>query len=233
MQNMQNMQKIHLLKYNEELDHSYYNKKKALYREIYASLVQSVMLLPGDHFEINSDNEGNLVLTATEIKSLFLERRGAKNMGATNMGAKYDEIETMAIQLSHQLGLMEKHGFTLLFWQPADIICINQTYYFLANLQNLVPLNKNNKTQLILAYPVEKMESEITAASAMQFIAPELQSINQLPFLTHRAASYYSLGLLCLNASFQSLEELQGTKLFYFIERCLRKDPATRVCFYV
>ena len=228
MQNMQKTQNIHLLKYNEELDHFYYNKKKALYREIYASLVQSVMLLPGDHFEINSDNEGNLVLTATEIKSLFLERRGTKNMGT-----KYDEIETMAIQLSHQLGLMEKHGFTLLFWQPADIICINQTYYFLANLQNLVPLNKNNKTQLILAYPVEKMESEITAASAMQFIAPELQSINQLPFLTHRAASYYSLGLLCLNASFQSLEELQGTKLFYFIERCLHKDPATRVCFYV
>ena len=228
MQNMQKTQNIHLLKYNEELDHFYYNKKKALYREIYASLVQSVMLLPGDHFEINSDNEGNLVLTATEIKSLFLERRGTKNMGT-----KYDEIETMAIQLSHQLGLMEKHGFTLLFWQPADIICINQTYYFLANLQNLVPLNKNNKTQLILAYPVEKMESEITAASAMQFIAPELQTINQLPFLTHRAASYYSLGLLCLNASFQSLEELQGTKLFYFIERCLHKDPATRVCFYV
>jgi len=150
----------------------------------------------------------------------------------------YADVETMAFHLSLQLHYLEKQGFSLFFWQPSDISVIRimhkhteQTLYLLANLSQLVPLYKEDLSQLSLVYP-----------SVFPFpperCAPELFNMKVLPFITHRSASYYSLGLLCLwclNISYEnlSLEKLQGTKLFYFLERCLKKVPAERVLLYL
>jgi len=152
----------------------------------------------------------------------------------------YADIETMAFQLSIQLQYLENQGFSLLFWQPSDIMVIHimhkqhskqTTLYLLSNLSQLISLLVNDQSQLRLVYP-----------SVFPFpkerCAPELFNMNSLPFITHRGASYYSLGLLCLwclnnLCENLSLETIQGTKLFYFIERCLKKEPAERVLLYL
>ena len=188
---------LKILDKNEEEE--YYYEKREIFRKIYAY----------EGIELTED----LILKATHIAPLFL---GSEPV--------YQPIETMAIQLLFQLAVLEKHGFTLLFWQPSDISIVNHTYYILNNLQYLVPLHKKNKTQLILNYPISQ---------SGEFIAPELKTMQRLPFLTHRSASYYSLGLMCLTMSQYSLEELAGTKLFYFIHRCLQPEPAKRSCVFV
>ena len=74
-------------------------------------------------------------------------------------------------RLAMLIAVLEKHGFTLLFWQPADISIVNHTYYILNNLQYLVPLHKKNKTQLVLNYPIAE-----SGGGGANFIAPELRT---------------------------------------------------------
>lgn len=151
----------------------------------------------------------------------------------------YDKIETIAIHLSLQIQLLEKHGFTLLYLLPSDISVItlsfgdvgdvgsHNTIYLLTNLTNIVPLSKNNSECLVLTYP-------LVYPFPKKVCAPELYNLNVLPFITHRSAIYYSLGLLCLSFFTNlSLNNLRDTPLFYFLERCLKKEPTERLCYFV
>lgn len=141
---------------------------------------------------------------------------------------EYPEVETMAFHLSLQLNYLEEQGFTLLFWQPSDILILHdgadKYMYLLANLAQMVPLDKNNRNELVLIYPkVYPLPQERCA--------PELLKMNALPFRTHRSASYYSLALLCL--LHLSLDQIQGSRLFYFLERCLEEEPKERTLLYL
>ena len=140
----------------------------------------------------------------------------------------YSEVETMAFQLSLQLHYLEDKGFSLLFWQPSDILILrdglDKTIYLLANLTQMVPLDKKNRNELVLIYPM-------VFPFPKERCAPELLKMNALPFRTHRSASYYSLALLCL--LYLSLDEIKGSRLFYFLERCLKAEPRERSLLYL
>ena len=146
----------------------------------------------------------------------------------------FTEIEDLAGQMAAQLAALEARGWSLLFWQPSDLSMLpfkdsNKKQYVLSNFSQLVPLCKRDPTQLVLVYPaVYPLPSERCA--------PELLKMTALPWMTHRSASYYSLALLCLELLAPlglGLEDLRGTKLFYFLERCLLADPRERRCFYL
>ena len=149
----------------------------------------------------------------------------------------YPALDTMAFQLALQLATIEKRGYTLLFWQPSDILVVELKkerdtqrdrlkFYILTNFAQLVPLQKKDETQLVLVYP------SVFPLPADK-CAPELLEIKVLPLITHRSASYYSLALLCLKFTHLSLAELKGTKLFYFLERCSKKEPKERMLLYL
>ena len=134
----------------------------------------------------------------------------------------YPEVETMAFHLSLQLQYLEDQGFSLLFWQPSDILILDnykEKLYLLYNLTQMVPLDKKDRNKLVLIYPA-------VFPLPKERCAPELLKIDVLPFRTYRSASYYSLALLCL--LYLSLEQIQGSKLFYFLERCLKEEPKER-----
>jgi hypothetical protein len=146
-------------------------------------------------------------------------------------GMDYSAVDSMAFQLSLQLRDLEASGFTLLFWDTRDISVFDikdrtEKLYVLTNLAQQVPLDKKDKNQLVLVYPtVFPLPAELCA--------PELLKMNALPFRTHRSASYYSLALVCLKMVHMPLEKLKGTKLFYFLERCLKISPSERLCYYL
>jgi hypothetical protein len=136
----------------------------------------------------------------------------------------YAMAETMAFQLTLQLQLLENRGFTLLFWRPEDILVVQasrQKLYLLISLDQRVALHKKDPLQMVIVYP------DVFPLPVEQ-CAPELLKINLLPFYTDRSASYYSLALLCLKQLNLSLETIQDTKLFYFLERCLHLEPEKR-----
>jgi len=145
----------------------------------------------------------------------------------------YAALDTMAFQLALQLAIIEKRGYTLLFWQPSDILVVELKkerdtlkLYILTNFSQIVSLHKKDQTQLVLVYP------SVFPLPADK-CAPELLDIKVLPLITHKSASYYSLALLCLHFTHLSLAELKGTKLFYFLERCLKKEPKERMLIYL
>ena len=131
----------------------------------------------------------------------------------------YTEVETLAFHLSLQLRVLERRDCSLLFWQSSDILFVNKKLYLLANLMNLVPIKSD---QIVLNYPA-------IFPFPKAVCAPELLKMKALPFITHKSLSYYSLALMCLQKLNLSLEQLQGTKLFYFLERCLKEEPSERV----
>lgn len=138
----------------------------------------------------------------------------------------YVAAETMAFHLSLQLHELEAQGLTLLYWRPQDILVIENRLFLLANLSQLVSLSDKSATHLVLNYP------KIYPFPA-GCCAPELLKIPELPFITHKSASYYSLALLCLRMLNLSLDDLQGTKLFHFLERCLHEKLEERVLLYI
>jgi hypothetical protein len=168
------------------------------------------------HIEIHSEFI-RILLNQTKTTALPDERLSLDKM-------TYHEVETMAFHLSLQLDYLEEQGFSLLFWQPSDIVVIpnaTQSLYLLANLVQMVPLEKKDRNNLVLIYPT-------VFPLPKERCAPELLKMNTLPFRTHRSASYYSLALLCLEMLNLSLDEIQGSKLFYFLERCLQEEPKER-----
>jgi hypothetical protein len=171
-------------------------------REIYTELISR--LLNQCNFQNNSNE-------------LACERLSLDKMA-------YHEVETMAFHLSLQLQYLEELGFSLLFWQPSDILLVDKTLYLLVNLTQMVPLDKKNRTELVLIYPK-------VYPLPIERCAPELLKMNALPFRTHRSASYYSLALLCL--LYLSLDQIKGSKLFYFLERCLKEEPNERTLLYL
>ena len=140
----------------------------------------------------------------------------------------YYELETCALHLSLQLKVLERMGWTLLFWQPSDIRIVNKQFYLLVNLQQVVPLHKPDPFYLKLRVPFI-FDAEV--------VAPELLQLTEIPCIIPRSASYYSLGLLCcrlwIGDGGKSLADLNGTRLDYFIQRCMVADPKQRVCQFV
>ena len=136
----------------------------------------------------------------------------------------YMEVETMVLHLIIQLKALEARGCSLLIWQVSDILLVNNKYYLLANLTQLVPMYKKAPDKIVLNYPA-------IFPFPKESCAPELLQMAALPFITHKSVSYYSLALLCLAKLNLSLETLQGTKLFYFLERCLKIEPSERTLY--
>jgi hypothetical protein len=168
----------------------------------------------------------------TEFLSLLLNQSYLENndvfIGKLDNKMDYHDVETMAFHLSIQLHYLEDKGFSLLFWQPSDILImcdgLDKKIYLLANLTQMVPLDKKNKNELVLIYPT-------VFPFPKERCAPELLKMNALPFRTHRSASYYSLAMLCL--LYLSLDEIKGSRLFYFLERCLKTEPTERSLLYI
>ncbi len=194
-----------------------------------AALVGSILQVIKDSSNREIYSKFISLLINQSAKDIDIDK--AKAIEKLKTPLTYPEVDTMAFHLSLQLKHLEMKGFSLLFWQPSDILVAHLTtgedLYILANLSQMVPLEKKDVTQLVLVYPT-------VFPFPRERCAPELLKMNVLPFIMHRSASYYSLALLCLSLLPDlSLEMIQSTKLFYFLERCLNPNPNERVLLYL
>tara|TARA_B110000305_G_C19298761_1_gene568037 strand:- start:365 stop:1090 length:726 start_codon:yes stop_codon:yes gene_type:complete len=177
-----------------------------------------------------NDKAKHLVITANKIiplTSIILQK--------DHSNLDYSRAEKMAFNLSLQLKELENMGLTLSYWTPADIIVVNDSSFLLGNLHNLVKLDIPNSFNIRLNYPIiyDDGSNHIDYQEKSAMIAPEILKMDGLPFITHRSASYYSLGKLCLHCIDHSLAELAGTKLFYFVERCMLEPIEQRSCLFI
>ena len=171
-----------------------------------------------------SSDDGGVVGAEPLVKPLLGGVVGAEPLAEPLVKPlmNYNEVETMAFHLSLQLQVLEERGFSLLFLQASDVVILDEQLYLLSNLSQLVPLKKKeNIKQIVLNYPT-------CYPFPKEVCAPEVLLMSALPFVCSKSACYYSLGLLCLKVLHLSLDDLRGTKLFYFLERCLKNEPTER-----
>ena len=203
---------------------------KDIHKEFINVLMKQKRQMQSDIKGLSSDNGGVDTGVNTGVDTRVDTGVDTGVVGAEPLAEplmNYNEVETMAFHLSLQLQVLEEKGFSLLFLQASDVVILDEQLYLLRNLEQLVPLKKKeNIKQIVLNYPT-------CYPFPKEVCAPEVLKMSTLPFVTSKSACYYSLGLLCLKVLHMSLEDLRGTKLFYFLERCLKDDPKERINLYI
>ena len=150
----------------------------------------------------------------------------------------YQTILSMLYTLGNQLLYLEKQNKGIPFFALEDILIINDNTFLFINIEKILPIENQN---IILNYPLSLKSL---------FIAPELDKDLTIPLKLYYTCSYYSLALLliyCLygtdynnfltdikNNNFENiLNPIFSTKLYYFLKRCLEKDPQKRYFIYI
>ena len=168
------------------------------------------------------ETDGKINIKANEIISL------GKRISKQSL--YYPHAVSLVLCLGAQLEELsngidgEKYG--VLFFNLNDIIIIDNTWYLLTNLSNVLPLTKENSIEL---YKPIQLNG---------FMAPELENVKTLPVTVSHSCAYYSLALLTLHVmnlveEYHGLDTIMGSRLFYLLERCLKKNPKERHFLYV
>ena len=152
----------------------------------------------------------------------------------------YSQVEKMILHLGMQMQVLKKYKRGVFFYNLEDIIVIDKEFFFLGGLEkNAVELQGQGQKQqgqdldlLSYTYPMKFTDRE------KEFFAPELKAKLEekvLPFTTSINVGYYSLAKLCLYCLQLTdvLEPLQGSKMYFFLERCLKVEPTERYFLYI
>jgi hypothetical protein len=169
------------------------------------------------------DNTGDLVITAGSIKPL-----------TDVLPLDYLHVEKMILDLGVQMLVLAKYQTGLCGLTLDAISVLNEDLFLLTDLQQVRAFKKvkavTAPSLLAFTYPITVTDSD------QAFLAPELREkleAKVLPFTTTRSVGYYSLAKLCLAClQLENLEPLQGSKLYYFLERCLQVEPSEREFLY-
>ena len=194
-----------------------------------------------------TDNFQTLIFKASSVKSLqqfkeeLFQITGSHSL-PPNLVAK------LAADLGRQFSyLIGQYGMTIIGIAPENIIVINETNFIYLSCEYLEKIDQNNDTFMI-CFPVEP--------SAF-YAAPELLNVTELPSYVNYKTSYFSFGCLLLYALLENNEfyneyiketntlrhkkiieylnrlSISGTKLYWFIERCLVIEPENRSIFFI
>lgn len=140
-----------------------------------------------------------------------------------------DAVLKLIYDIGFIIKTLEKSGTGILAFSLEDIVIINGEIFMFSTPSKIVPI-KNG--ELVLKHPIPLLKS---------FISPEVK-LDKLPIKCDLGFSYHSFGLLVLflvtqkryseqdqfsNGSgtdiLSDLRELCGTKLHYFILRCIQE----------
>ena len=135
----------------------------------------------------------------------------------------YSEALRLAMCLGMQLASLVSFNKSILFFDEADISVIDNDWYIITSLDKMVPLVA--KDTVMLARPIAFKGA----------IPPELHDVKSLPVKTNISSAYYSIAKLTLQSLGieNSLDPIEGSSLYFFMERCLQTDPAKRYFLFI
>ena len=173
----------------------------------------------------NSDiNSNTLSFKARSVQTLIQYLSHHKKM-------KYDVGLKMLQDLGNQLVNLEKKGKTIIFYSLDDIIVINEDLFVFLNSTKLFEIDD------------EKIYWNVPLSLKNGFLPPEMENKSQLPIELTDKTAYYSLSSLlvyCLlreNVKEDTLNEVLKpiiyTNLYWFLKRCIKKNPEKRSFIFI
>ncbi len=158
-------------------------------------------------------NNGNKIMINANSITTMRELMDRKNM---NYSDSLKMIYYLTTQLSYLISHESKCFYT---YDPNKIIVIDNKIYIYLSLDHL----KDLKEKYIYIYsPIEKNS----------YLSPELSDTKRLPIIINYKTIFYSLGLL-IKENAISIDNYNGTKLYYFIKRCLNENPDERYLLFI
>lgn len=134
----------------------------------------------------------------------------------------YNEAVQLFFDTEAQVELLEKNKQGVLFLSPSKIFILDDRFIIL-DKSALFQLENNH---FFIDRPLDKSQP---------FLSPELKAIKKLPSRIHRSTLYYSFALMIIKLMdiSEDLREIQNTKLYFMLKRCLISDPIKRHFIYI
>ncbi len=153
-------------------------------------------------------------------------------------------IYKMIYDISSQMRyLLEEEHSVFIGFNPRHILVVNDNIYLYINGEHLEKIDEQENIEI--RYPPNSQD---------YIFAPELYEITELPCKINYKCSYYSIGILYLymfkimetkktqiidtndveeiNQLLKALS-ISNTKIFYFLQRCLQKNPVKRQIIFI
>jgi hypothetical protein len=227
---------LSMLKYKlskQEIRKNYYNGNIE-FNTTQTNLINSFIKTGLLNNAIAEDNYKNIYF---KCSSMCLLQDIFENMKPRNI---YKMIYDISSQMRY---LLEEENSVFIGFDPKHILVVNEDTYLYINGENLERIDKQ-----------ENIEIKYPPNSEDYILAPELYEISELPCKINYKCSYYSVGILYLymfkiietkntqKVDTNDVEEitqllkslsLNHTKVFYFLQRCLQKNPVNRQIFFV
>ena len=153
-------------------------------------------------------------------------------------------IYKMIYDISSQMRyLLEDENSVFIGFDPRHILVVNEDTYLYINGEHLGTIDDQENIEI--KYPPNSQD---------YIFAPELYEITELPCKINYKCSYYSVGILYLyifniietkriqKIDTNDVEEINQllknlsinhTKIYYFLQRCLQKNPVNRQIIFV
>lgn len=154
---------------------------------------------------------------------------------------EYYEAQRLAICLAVQMEQLFKMHKSYLFFDLEDISIIDENWYIInsfdENSDKIVDIVVNDDADPRIK--VNNVEFGKPVRLSGEYMAPEVKSYfasekPQIPFNTNVSCIYYSIALIMMEImDVDDAEPLNGSPMFFFLNRCLEKNQDNRFFLFV
>lgn len=138
----------------------------------------------------------------------------------------YNIATKLTLDLVRQILYLEENKIAFSYLDPQDIIVLNNDIFLILNQSNMYSIEDN---KIVINKPYD-----ISA-----FMAPKIKTNTVLPLKIYFTEVYYSIGVLLVYCLFNKMIEgrtelrkalgpIYATRLYWFIDKCLIKEPHKR-----
>jgi hypothetical protein len=183
---------------------------------------------------VSTDNKTLIINTKDVISLVDYKKKNKKELNTSKLN--YEDCLHSLYSLTKQLEYLLKNESSSFYnYEPDKVLIINNHLYLYISTSHLVELNKNKL----------KLNSPFDIYS--HYLSPEIKNIKALPSEINYKAVYYSLGLLILNLLNDNQQDneyteihikeimkpIEGTKLSYYLMRCIEEDVERRTLLFI
>ena len=148
---------------------------------------------------------------------------------------EYYEAQRLAICLAVQMEQLFKMHKSYLFLDLDDISIIDENWYIINSFDE----NSDKIVDIVVQDKVNNVEFGKPVRLSGDYMAPEVKSYfasakPQIPFNTNVSCIYYSIALIMMEImDVDDPEPLNGSPMFFFLNRCLEKNQDNRFFLFV
>jgi hypothetical protein len=171
---------------------------------------------------IKENNTKTLLLKASSFESFedFKKKYYRQNNSSNQL--PYNVLFKIIYSLSTQIHyLLENESKCFYKLDISNIFVINDNKFIYLSYDDLKDVKEKN---IYIYTPIIKTSG---------FLSPELKNVTSIPIIVNYKTIFYSLGLFILNSINNETISIEDTKLYYFLMRCLCKQPENRFLLYV